>query len=194
MNNTIEAVTLVTYILFTYLVLALLIERIVEIFVAVFNYIEYRKKWDVYWNRAAERLSQRYNRLYGYAHDNTGKIRAMLDRLLWNTITEEPYKGGKKIISADMIRLNYLRLGTRIAAFLLAAIIVVTLRLDFVDVLSLMVAGDESLPGFLESSSVVRFILTTAALSIGSEPLHQVIRGVEKFADKKRKAPGGQVS
>ncbi len=194
MNNTVEAVTLVTYILFTYLVLALLIERIVEVLVAAYNYIEYRKKWDAYWNRAAERLSKRYTRLYGYAHDNTGKIRSMLDRLLWNTITVEPYKGGKKIISADMIRLNYLRLGTRIAAFLLASIIVVTLRLDFVDVLSLMLAGDEFLPGFLESSSVVRFILTTAALSIGSEPLHQVIRGVEKFADKKRKAPGGQVS
>lgn len=193
MNETYEVVTLVTYIFFTYLVLALLVERIIEILVAVYNYVELRRGWESYWNRAAGKLSSRYNRLYGYARDERGRIRSILDGLLWNVISEEPYRGGKKIISAKLIRLNYIRMGTRIVAFLIAAVLVLSLRLDFVEVLTLLFREDIFFMGFLESSPFIRFFLTTAALSIGSEPLHQIITGVEKFAEKKRKAPGGQV-
>lgn len=193
MNDNVEFVTFVTYVFFTYLILALLVERIVEVLVAIFNYVELHRRWDAYWNRTAERLSNRYTRLYGYAQDERGKIRSVLDALLWNVISEEPYRGGKKIISANLIRLNYLRLGTRVIAFLIAAVIVLSLRLDFVEVLSLIFQEYPFFTGLLESSSIVRFILTIAAISIGSEPLHQVIRGVEKFAEKKRNAPGGQV-
>ncbi len=194
MNGTLEAVTIFTYVFFTYLILALLIERIVEVLVTIFNYVEMHRQWDGYWNRTAERLSSRYTRLYGYAQDERGKIHSILDGLLWNVISEEPYKGGKKIISAELIRLNYLRLGTRIIAFLIAAALVLSLRLDFVEVVSMMFSNDYLPVELLRMSPVVSFILTTAALSIGAEPLHQVIRGVEKFAEKKRKAPGGQTS
>lgn len=193
MDETTEVVTRVSYILFTYLVLALLVERIVEILVAVYNYIELKRRWHKYWNQIADRMRHRYNRLYGYASDKQGKIRAILDGLLWNVISDEPYKGGKKIISAKLIRLNYVRLGTRIIAFVIAAVLVLILHLDFIEVISALFPDDFWLIGFLDSSKFIRFLLTTAAISIGSEPLHKVISGIEKFADKKRKAAGGQV-
>ncbi len=194
MNGEIEAITLITYVLFTYLILALLVERIVEILVAVFNYVELHRGWDEYWNQTAEKLSRRYTRLYGYAGDERGTVRSVLDGLLWNIITEESNKGGRRIISTHMIRLNYLRLGTRIVAFLIAAVLVLSLQLDFVKVISAMFSGAYQPVVLLRLSPVVSFILTTAALSIGAEPLHHVIRGIEKFAEKKRNAPEGQAS
>jgi len=160
---------------------------------AIYKYIEFRKRWDTYWTHIAERLRVRYDRLYGYSYDERGKIRSLLDGLLWRVISDEPYRGGKKIISAKLIRLNYIRLSTRISAVLIAAVLVIAFRLDFVEVLSVILPGDMLFLGILESSPAIRFILTVLAISIGSEPLHKVIAGIEDYADKKRKAPGGQI-
>ena len=65
MDN-IEVITKVTFIFFIYLILALFIERLIEVLVAIFNYFEIKFKFYHFWNRQAERYQLRFERLYGF--------------------------------------------------------------------------------------------------------------------------------
>ena len=191
MDN-IEVITKVTYLFFIYLVLALLIERLLEVSVAVFNYFELKLRWYHLWDRKAEKYRARFERLYGFQGEDADKKKKILDWLLWKAITEPSYSGGKPIISASLIRLNYFRVVTRVLAFILALVLVVYQRLDLIETIERIVPAAKKAV-FVTQSDIVRFFFTALVISLGSEPLHQLISRVEKFTERKTvTSTGGQ--
>jgi len=189
-NPNIEVITNITYVFFVYLILAIIVERVVEVLVAVFNYFEMRGKWYGFWNRRALVYQARFERLYGYQDESADRAKKLFSWLLWKVISEKPHEGGKEIISANLIRLNYLRVATRVAAFALSCILVAVVDLDFIEILKRMIPKFKLLE-LIAGWPFFRFILTAALISIGSEPLHQVIRRVEKYAASKAAASTG---
>lgn len=196
----IEIITKITYIFFIYLILAILIERAIEILVAIYNYFEFKFKWYEYWNRKAKTYQDRFDRLYGYQGKDAGKTQKLFNWLLWKVIVEKPYEGGKDVISADLIRLNYLRIGTSVTAFILSLLLVLSqAQLVFAQQydLDLIKFVEKAIPevgrlAAVTRNALVRILLTAVAISIGTEPLHQLIRRVEKIAESKGGArPGG---
>ncbi|MFQ5769873.1 MAG: hypothetical protein ACE5HX_05020 [bacterium] len=194
MENNIEVITKITYLFFIYLILAIFVERIVEVFVSVFNYAEFKRNFYEYWNKKALNYQKRFDRLYGYQSGHTPQTDKILNWVLWKVVSEKPYVGGKEIISADLIRLNYIRIITRVFAFVLslgfAIAIKIKLGIDLVVIIESLLPN-VALIGVISKINLIGVLLTAVALSIGSEPLHQVINRIEKIERRKRATAQG---
>lgn len=191
MDN-IQVITEVTYVFFVYLILALFVERLIEVLVAIFNYIEIRFKFYRFWNRQAGRYQLRFERFYGFQDEGAKKKKKLFDWVIWKTIIEPSYAGGKYIISSNLIRLSYIRVGTRLLAFSLALLLVVSQGLNLVEVIEKLIPMAKKV-SVVTQSSFIRLFLTAFAISIGTEPLHHLIGRIEKVAEKKAvSATGGE--
>lgn len=189
-STNLDVITNITYVFFVYLVLAIIVERFVEMLVAVFNYVEMKRAWQDFWNRKARAYQKRFDLLYGAQDEDAGRIKKLFSWLLWKVISEPPYEGGKEVISANLIRLNYFRVATRLAAFVISCFLVVAVDLDFIEIIERIIPKAKLL-AVITGQEWVRFVITAAAISIGSEPLHQLIRRVEKYGASKTAATAG---
>ena len=187
MDN-IEVISLSTYIFMIYLLLALFIERVLEILMAAFQYLEWRFGWYAYWNRKAADLQRRFDRYQKAARAHGVPIQQMLNDVLAKFVVEPEYPGGRAVVSAGLVRLNAVRLATRIIGFLLALLLVITQDLDFIQVLYRIfesVLPQQKIIELLINNQAFRILLTAAAISVGSEPLHQIISKIEELAARK---------
>jgi hypothetical protein len=198
----IEVITRLTFLFFLYLVMAIFVERFMEVLVSIFGYVEFKRKFANYWNGRALVLQKRFDRLYGYQGENAPKTEKILNWVLWKVVAERPYVGGRESISAELIRLNYLRTTTRIVAFLVSLAFTLYLEaqlgIDLVLLAESMLSGTGGaaykILGALSDYPALRVIISAAAISIGTEPLHQIISQVEKLAASKTVATGGTKS
>jgi len=202
--NTIDVVTSVTYLFFVYLLLAVFVERTIEVLLALFDYLELKFHWERFWNRKAQHYEERLNRLYVYGGPRDERKKQLFDWILWKVIVDRPNTGGKDIVSADLIRINYVRVASRLTAFVISLIVVLTQwpTVDVVQITNKVLANiskdggaiPQALKSFLDgllAFSGFRKILTAALLTMGSEPLHELIKKVETRMDSKSKALAG---
>lgn len=191
-SDTIMVITQVTFLFFQYLIAAILVERALEILVAVYKYIEMRKGWYAFWNRKAEDYQRRLDRVFGYNEIRPSEPDRHLSWLLWKIMVPTP-TGVQDVIAADMIRTNYMRVVTRAAAFLFSVVLVYAAALDPKIILT-NILGNVTEIGFLSSVTEwyhVRCLLLAALISVGTEPLHQVIGSIEKHAQGNAAAKKG---
>ena len=191
MEPTIDVISKTTYIFFIYLLMAVFVERAVEVFISIFNY--YDMKWKRYkaWNNRAEKYRDKYDRLYNY--DPSTKVNKMFSWILWGVITEPTYTDGKYIISAHTIRIKHLQFYSRVCANLVAFILVLTLyyvwNITMIDaVLEVVKNSKDSLNptvSFLKENTIFGIIATTVAVAAGVEPLHKLIGKVENVGKQK---------
>ena len=186
MDSNIEYITRITYVFFIYLILAILIERVVEVCVSAFNYADLKLDWYRIWNRKAWNYQDRFDRIYGFQGGYTPQIDKMLNWVLWKVLSEKPYPGGKESISAALIRLNYIKIGTRLLAFLIALIFTAVMYrkfdFNFVGTVSKLLPDSEAIR-LLAGHAMLSILLTAVAVSLGSEPLHQLIARFEKKSE-----------
>ena len=194
--DTVEVITLITYIFFVVLLLPTFVERSLEILMAMYKYLELRWQWAEWWNRLAERYARRFNRLYGLQGEGAGKWKAFLDGLFWRIVSESPTPGGPRVLSARLLRLHYLRIVNRFVAFGLSLILVLALKVDLIEYLMQLLREAYPQLRLLASiieSKTIHYLLTALAISIGTEPLHQFLVRVEELEKRRRaKAAGGQ--
>ena len=191
MESTVSVVTIFTYLLFLFLIVAIFVERTVEIFMSILKYLDLKLGWYRKWNRKAEQLRNKLDRLYGYQGSETGDKKKLFNWILWQVVTEKPYPGGRDVIAAKSIRTRFYRIASRIFAFLFSLGFSIwiygAMHTDLITVL-IDVSGYDI--GFLEGTSgwtgTLKVILTAALLSAGSEPLHQIFSKVEKIGQSKK--------
>ncbi len=190
MDN-LEVITRITYLLFIYILMATFVERLLEVLISIYNYVELKLNFYRFWNRKTEIYQKRFDRLYGYQGGNAPQTHKILNWVLWKVISARAYVGGKEIISAELIRANYVRVGVRVLAFLLslgfAWFIKSNLQIDLVTIIETLLPENVMYGKIVDITrfDTLRVILTAAAISIGTEPLHQVISEIEKFAQRK---------
>jgi len=184
--ETVEVIRLTTFLLFVYLVLALIVERIIEILVAIFNYLELRLGWYRWWNVLAEKYRQRLERLFRYRGERNASPTSLIYRIFWKAIREKPYPGGKEAISAKLIRVYYIQIFCRLLALALSLGIVIWQRLDFVALVEFMIPDAQKLI-FITQYVWVRYLISAIMIAIGTEPLHQVITKLEALEKKRKK-------
>lgn len=187
--DTVEVITLITYIFFVVLVLATFVERTLEIAMAAFKYLEFRLDWSEVWNRLAVKYACRLDRLYGLQGRQGQGWQKFLDRLFWRLVSESPVPGGRRILSARLIRLNYLRVITRFIAFGLSLVMVLALKIDLIEYIIQLLSDAypqvEIITSVIESRAV-HYTLTALAISIGTEPLHQFLVRIEELEKRRR--------
>ncbi len=184
MTDNIEVITALTYIYFVFLLVALIIERILEVLMAIFNYFEVKfPHLQELWNSKARKYQIRFERLYGYQGLYSEK-KKIFDTILWKVISEPAYPGGKPIISANLIRLHYVRIATRLMSLYLAFILVYSQGLDLFQVLEKIVPETAEAKA-LTPYQGMRYFVTALIISIGTDPLHQLISRIEKYAQER---------
>lgn len=188
MDN-LEVVTRLTFVFFVYLIMAIFVERAVEVLMAVFKYVEFKKGLFEFWNRRAEKYRKKYERLYAFQGVSDNKIKKTLNWLHWKVIAAVPYPGGKPSVSAPLIRINAIRISARIVAFFISLILVLAMKIDVIVMVKNLLPGPEFLKSILDYGAI-KVVITAAAISIGSEPLHELIRRVENISRKKTTTGG----
>ncbi|PTB92526.1 hypothetical protein C9994_13890 [Marivirga lumbricoides] len=182
--ETTDVISLITYLFFIYLILAIFIERTVEIFMAIISYLDCKLKGYSYWNKLAHKYKMRLDRLYDFQGDNISAKEKILNWILWDIVTEKSYEGGKHIISAEAVRFKYFRLASRIFAFLLSSSFALFIKINLnVDLISLL--EKVSNVDLLIENGSLKVFLTAVALSVGSEPLHALISKFENIGKDK---------
>jgi hypothetical protein len=183
MTDNVEVITTLTYIYFVFLLIALIIERILEVLMAIFNYFEIKTNLQELWNWKARKYQRRYERLYGYQGVYSEK-KKVFDTILWKVISEPAYPGGKPIISANLIRLNYVRVATRLLSLYIAFVLVYSQGLDLFQVLEIIVPETTQAKALTQYQGL-RYFVTALIISIGTDPLHQLISRIEKYAQER---------
>lgn len=195
MNDTIAVVTALTFVFFKYLLLALTVERTAEIAMAVFKYVEFRRKWYGFWHGRAKAMQRRFDRIFAFKGVHRMKPDNQLNWLLWRVMV--PTAAGRgDIISANLIRSSALQLGTRFFALSLSVLFVYSFCLDPKTILKDIV-GSVSQEGFFSPDAGwqnFRMLLLAGAISVGSDPLHQIIGSIEEYAKEGTKKKKGGAS
>lgn len=184
-NSTLEVISLITYLFFIYLILAIFIERTVEIFMSILYYIDLKVKGFKFWNKLAEKYKVKLDNLYDFQGNKLNANEKMFNWILWEIVTEKNQIGSKNTISAKAIRTKYFRMTGRIFAFCLSLAFAITIKIKLgTDLISLF--EKVSSIDLLLKQSEVRVFLTAVALSIGSEPLHSLIVKFENIGKQKK--------
>ncbi len=182
----------ITYLFYIYLILALVVERIVEVLVAAFKYAEYKYNFYDSWNRRARVYQMRYDRLYGYLGEGTEKTQKVVSSLLWKVISKSPYEFGREVIEADFIRRNYIRCVTGLMAFLLSLGLINGLGFELIS--NVFKVLPYAIPSrALTMPSWFLNALNAFVISIGTQTLHKIIRGLEKSSENEIESPKGGV-
>ncbi len=189
--STFDVITQFTYLFFLYLIIAVFVERVVEVFVSCMKYADIRLDGYRIWNRKTEQLRAKLDQLYNMQGDGNDDKKKLFSWILWTVVSDKPYTGGKEIISALSVRAQYYRLICRIFGFgislLLAVYLQRTIGTDLV-VLFQKVSGYDLFGIEMQEERFVwiRIIITAAVLSAGSEPLHQLIKKFETIGESKK--------
>ena len=180
--SSVNVITQITYLLFLFLLLATFIERSTEIFMSILKYADLKLGWYRFWNTRAEKFRDRLDRLYRLQGDNTDDKKLLYKWILWNIVSDEPYKGGKAIVAAKSVRTQYYRIISRSFAFILSLVFSIwvyrQLGVNLVNILENV--GGYQISGNVDKLVWLKIIITAGILTAGSEPLHQLIKRVEK--------------
>ncbi|HOZ15755.1 MAG TPA: hypothetical protein PLH91_08190 [Tenuifilaceae bacterium] len=189
--ETVDVITKATYIFFIYLLMAVFVERAVEIFVSIFNYCDLKWKRYRVWNNRAEKYRDKLDRLYNF--DSSTKVNKMFNWLLWGVVTEPAYTGGKMIISAQTIRTKSLQIYCRVCSNLISLVLVLVLYYGFditmIDAISRVTIGSDSIStatvAFFQRNVLLGVVISAVLVAVGVEPLHNIIGKIEKAGKKK---------
>ncbi len=189
--ETVDVITKATYIFFIYLLMAVFVERAVEIFVSIFNYCDLKWKRYRVWNNRAEKYRDKLDRLYNF--DSSTKVNKMFNWLLWGVVTEPAYTGGKMIISAQTIRTKSLQIYCRVCSNVISLVLVLVLYYGFditmIDAISRVTIGSDSIStatvAFFQRNVLLGVVISAVLVAVGVEPLHNIIGKIEKAGKKK---------
>jgi len=198
-----EVITRATYLLFIYLLVALFVERLIEILMAAYHYIDMRRGGYKYWNKKAHKWRRRLDRIYDY-QGNQLRAKTLLDWLMWKILVHKPYPGCKSAISAKGVKFIYIRVGTRTASLVISLILVIFMHQSLgIDLLELLTQVGEdgntnpdtapqtllSTEGMEEAVRSIpvafRLIISAMVMAAGVEPLHELITRVEDLGKPK---------
>lgn len=169
-----ETVWSVTQIYLIVLVLALLVERFMEVLMECWNYLEWKADLNELWNRRAEALRRKFelkarSQVLSQKLDISGLIYQLRHVILSH---KKGYSGTIPIISADQIRQVVLSTSARIVASLLGIALCLAAGVNLVEILGI---------GFLQSwPGFVQVTVSGVVIGLGAEPVHNIISSVEK--------------
>ena len=182
----------VTYLYLLVLVLALLIERILEVLMASFEFLEYKCNWQEYWIRRARKIRNALEKKL-HASQRTqsdshkGILYLMREKLLGS---KKGFSGLIPTISPKLVRHVVIAMVSRIVATIFGCLLCIFMKIDLVEIFNwdLRINFLGSLPGWLT------LIVSGIIIGLGSEPVHNLIEAVEKRRKKKEAAAQKELS
>ncbi len=187
--ETIDVISAVTYLFFVALLVALFVERLMEVLVAVYKYIEWRCGGEAFWNRVSGQLAQRLSAFVQYQQATSPQFSPIVQRVFQRFLGTSPYPGASWKISAEKVRRAGIRAVVRLLALITALVLVVSLKLDLVALVLHVLAILYPWGSYLEALTAtpwIHYLLTAVVISMGTEPLHNLIVRFERLNERAR--------
>ena len=177
MDNIVEFTSMATIVL----LLSLLVERIMEVLSAARDYLEWKYRWDRYYNSKAEKLKEKY--------ENEAKSQILFRVLTLTPLvrqirhaTRAHRKGHSSaitVISAEMIRHSILQSSSWVASSIIG---IIFCMLSHINVLAFF---SEQLPAqagqvLLKWPEPLQIVIGGVLVGLGSQPIHNMIVSMEK--------------
>lgn len=173
----------------------LLIERLMELIKAVYDYVEYALGWRDYWNRAALRLVHTLDE-----QRQGNRVQSEVSKAV-NDYLSQDYPGleGVEALSAEQLRTLALRGAIKIAAVLVGLAVAMGMDINIFDLLRDLNQSVSDFNGddasrvnvYFSSDRVPEWLgvcLTGIAMGLGSDPLHRVITRLEKSRKQRKES------
>lgn len=185
MQETNAALILLTSAIF----FALVIERIMEIAMCIYDYIESKCDWGTFWNRQAVNIRERLqNRLEKAKADKAHKdiFEYLASRYVNN---DHPGYAGAPVISADTVRAFAVKGISKIIASILGIGIAYCLEINVFTLIAKWTASTSAVSlGLFEVSlpNSLGYILTGIMMGFGSGPMHKFIVALERSRQNRK--------
>jgi hypothetical protein len=183
-----ESLSAATIILAFALAMSLLVERLLEVLKSCFDYWDSRTDGVTRWNRRAERVRavvERRLRLFEYVKPE--QVRPVLNRIYDLLLNNQGvYDGTVLVLSADMVRIAWIRIACKIVGMVLGVGLAILLRFDFVRLWFVADAAGERASN-LPPAALTIFV-SGLAVGLGAGPVHKIIGSIEKRRARKEAA------
>jgi hypothetical protein len=179
-----EVILQVTYIYMLSLLLALTIERMLEVLNAGWNFIEWRFEMHKFWTRRAQRLQNKFEQ-YAYSHlwHHLLDVSGLLFQLRKVRLAEKSgHSGIVPIISGDLVRNAMMVACNRTAATLLGILFCFLTRINLVAIVNQELKLEYKI--ITEIPEWLAMIISGIFIGMGSEPVHHAIQALEKRRKK----------
>ncbi len=187
--GTIEVISAVTYLFFVALLVALFVERLLEVLVAIYKYLEWRRGGAAFWNRFSARLAQRLQAFVRYQQATSPLLAQAALQVFQRFLGSSGHPGEPWEVSAARVRQAGIRAVVRLLAFLISLVLVLSLKLDLVALVVHVLKLLYPWGSYLESITAdgwVHYLLTAIVISMGTEPLHTLIVRFERLNERAR--------
>jgi hypothetical protein len=158
--------------------LSILIERFLEIIKSIVDLLDSRLHWHVFWTARAyalkERLVRRLRIEQYMDRDKTARVLASFGKLLLGQ--EDDYTGTIPTISGDLIRILYIKIGTKVIGMACGILLAMSFNLDILRLMERYFASNMvTTPG-----SILNPVLTGVIIGLGTGPVHKLIVSIER--------------
>ena len=180
----VDVILQVTYIYMLTLLLALTVERILEVVNACWNYVEWRFDLHLFWTRRAQELQNKfeqyaYSRLWNHFLDVSG----LLFQIRKVRLEDKAGHSGKvPIISGDLVRNAILVAANRTLAALIGISFCFLTKINLVAVVNRELNLDYKI--ITNMPVWLAIIISGIFIGAGSEPVHHAIQALEKRRKK----------
>lgn len=174
MDNVLE----LTYLFMLVLLLALTVERVMEVLQSIWGYIEWKTRRYNYWNGKAKKLKRQFElKAKSQILLRVIDLTPLTRQIRYATTAKEGHSGKLTIISGEMIRQTSIAAVSRIVASLLGVAFCWVTKVNFVEVFE---KAMEMTPGRLTNwPPELQLIISGIVVGLGSEPVHNLISSLE---------------
>ncbi len=175
-----ETILTITYLYMLVLLMALLIERVMEVIMTIWNVVEVRVQAHHFWNKRTEKLMQRFA-----AQVETKRTKHKLHalglsrRIRQYTDIEQEIRPGQTIeFSSEAVRYASVR---TFAFFVTSAMGIGLCMLADVNLIAIIkqALAPQSIPVLDALGEPLQPLVSGLVIGLGAEPVHRVIKGLE---------------
>jgi hypothetical protein len=181
-----EVILKVTVLFTLVLALSFLIERLMEILKAAYDLLDSKFDWFKFWTRRTAKLAEKLEkklRIFEYVKPK--EIAKLFRRFREIMLGKENgYDGTLPVLSGDLIRAFSLKVFGKILGMLIGIGLAFWMHLDLI-IIWQGHATDKTVWDIAIQSENLRIAITGIIMGMGSGPVHQFIRAVEKKRELK---------
>lgn len=177
-----ETILTITYLYLLVLLLALLVERIMEVIIVCWNYAEWKLNAHYFWDNRTRKLLRKFSaKAHAKLLAGTVSVLGLGRRIQHYTKSDEGVRPGNIIIfSSSAVRGAFIRT----LAFVTTSCIGITLCLlsgiNFVEMMRTSFVADGVAVAFLDAIGPnVQIVFSGIIIGLGAEPVHHIITRLE---------------
>lgn len=173
------------------LLLALLVERVMEVLMSAWEYAEWRQAMHRFWNRRARRLQRQFET---QAHRNVFTRVLSLTPIArqaraYTRADDGLHRGNLVIIDGTLVRRVAVSVGARTVASVLGVLLCWVASINFVELIQAVATEpDTTLSNLLGGIPAwLQITISGILIGMGAEPVHRIIQNLERRREQRVK-------